>query len=135
MIKECGLCGKKDEPYIIPWESAMGVVCKGCFDEIIEHGPSVKRPVEGEAKTESTPKISPEERKASRQAALQKAREVRSARAKEKADKKAEDRERQRAVNPEAYDAMMAKRKETAAKIQASRKANKAAKELTANTA
>jgi hypothetical protein len=124
----CDQCGKNDtEPWRVFWAMDMGNLCRACFDEIVACPPR-KREKEGE---EAKPRITPEERKAKSQQALVKAREVRSARAKEKADRLAEDRARRRAENPEAYDAMIARKRAALVKAREARSQRKKEKELT----
>jgi len=108
--------------WIVYWAVDLGVMCKSCFDDATE------RPPEKVSKS----LLSDDERKAISRGNLSKAREARSAKAKERAQIRAEKRERRRAENPEAYDAMMAKRMEG---LKKAREVQKAKKELTPDTA
>lgn len=111
----CSLCGRQDEPHIIPWAIDMGLVCRLCFDDIIQFPPKkVVRSL-----------MSPEEKKEAVKSRIAKACATRSIRAQEKKIQKEELRQMKRNENPEKYDAIMAKRRAALEKARAVRFGNK----------
>ena len=112
----CTQCGKTEtETWMSPWEPMMGPLCHSCYDEVVSCPPQ-----------SAIKQLMPEsEKQALRLKALEAARAARAAKAADKKAKLAEDQARQRALNPERYDAMMAKRREAGNRLQAALKAKK----------
>ena len=119
----CDQCGRyEDEAKVCPWDLMMGKLCTPCYTEVMEHPPQkIVRALMPE-----------EERNEIRRKALEKAREVRSAKAADKKTQREETRARRRAQNPEAYDAAMAKRIEALKLAREAQKTTAPEKELTA---